>query len=218
MNVRHATVTNLATTDASPPVLSEDGTGATVNGTRLELIYRRYATTPEPDWLDMNSTPVPGDFTVTVDGTEVAVDMVEVADTKTVRLTLSQAVNSGDAVTVDYTPGINPIKDLWGNEAIAVNGRAVRNDTAASTDATLSALTVNDGTSDLTLSPAFVPGTFAYTAEVDNAVTTVTLMAPTTDDRASISAVTLAGTAITDTDFTDGITVPSLLWATTRLW
>ena len=211
VNVRHATVTNLATTDASPPVLSEDGTGATVNGTRLELIYRRYATTPEPDWLDMNSTPVPGDFTVTVDGTEVAVDMVEVADTKTVRLTLSQAVNSGDAVTVDYTPGINPIKDLWGNEAIAVNGRAVRNDTAASTDATLSALTVNDGTSDLTLSPAFVPGTFAYTAEVDNAVTTVTLMAPTTDDRASISAVTLAGTAITDTDFTDGITVPSLL-------
>ena len=211
VNVRHATVTNLATTDASPPVLSEDVTGATVNGTRLELIYRRYATTPEPDWLDMNSTPVPGDFTVTVDGTEVAVDMVEVADTKTVRLTLSQAVNSGDAVTVGYNPGTNPIKDLWGNEAIAVNGRAVRNDTAASTDATLESLTVHDGTSDLTLAPPFASGTFAYTAEVDNAVTTVTLMAPTTDDRASISAVTLAGTAITDTDFTDGITVPSLL-------
>ena len=46
----------------------------------------------------------------------------------------SQAVNSGAAVTVDYTPGTNPIKDLWGNEATP----GVRNDTAASTDATLS--------------------------------------------------------------------------------
>ena len=91
---------------------------------------------------------------------------------------------------------------------IAIKGTAIG---AASDDATLGALTVNDGTSDLTLAPAFAPGTFAYAAEVGNAVTTVTLTAMKTDDGASVSAVTLNGTAITDRDFTDGITVSSLL-------
>ena len=91
---------------------------------------------------------------------------------------------------------------------IAIKGTAIG---AASDDATLGALTVNDGTSDLTLAPAFAPGTFAYAAGVGNAVTTVTLTAMTTDDGASVSAVTLNGTAITDRDFTDGITVSPLL-------
>ena len=212
VNIRHEDVLSLGTNvDAAPPVLSSDTSGATVDGVRLQLIYRRDATSQFADWLDTSSTPAPGDFTVTVDGTAVAVSTVEVANRQTVRLTLSEAVRSGDGVTIDYTPGANPIEDLWGNEAIAVNGRAVRNDTAASTDATLESLTVHDGTSDLTLAPPFASGTFAYTAEVDNAVTTVTLTAMTTDDGASVSAVTLDGTAIADTDFTDGITVPSLL-------
>ena len=81
----------------------------------------------------------------------------------------------------------------------------------ASDDATLSGLTVNDGTSDLTLDPTFASATTSYAAEVANAVTTVTLTAMTTDDGASVSAVTLSGIAIADSDFTDGITVPSLL-------
>ena len=81
----------------------------------------------------------------------------------------------------------------------------------ASDDATLSGLTVNDGTSDLTLDPTFVSATTSYAAEVANAVTTVTLTAMTTADGASVSAVTLSGIAIADSDFTDGITVPSLL-------
>ena len=91
---------------------------------------------------------------------------------------------------------------------IAIKGTAIG---AASDDATLGALTVDDGTSDLTLDPAFAPGTLAYAAEVDNAVTTVTLTAMTTANDASVSAVTLNGTAIADVDFTDGITVSPLL-------
>ena len=47
--------------------------------------------------------------------------------------------------------------------------------TAISDDATLSALTVNDGTNDLTLAPAFASAKTSYAAEVANAVTTVTL-------------------------------------------
>ena len=57
----------------------------------------------------------------------------------------------------------------------------------ASTDATLNALTVNDGTSDLTLSPGFGSGTYAYAANVGNAVTTVTLSATVNHTGASES-------------------------------
>ena len=83
--------------------------------------------------------------------------------------------------------------------------------TTTSSDATLTDLTVNDGTTDLTLSPAFASGTFVYTASVTNAVDEVTLTATPTHTGASVSEVTLGGTVIADTDFTDGITVPSLL-------
>ena len=46
-----------------------------------------------------------------------------------------------------------------------------------SSDATLSALAVNDGNADLTLSPAFAPGTTSYAASVANSVATVTVSA-----------------------------------------
>ena len=82
---------------------------------------------------------------------------------------------------------------------------------AAATDATLSGLSVNDGTSDLTLTPGFVSDTYVYAADVGNAVEEVTLSATVNDDGAEVSGVTLDGTAVADTDFTDGITVPSLV-------
>ena len=80
-----------------------------------------------------------------------------------------------------------------------------------STTATLSALTVNDGTSDLTLTPTFEYARYAYEADVVNAITTVTLTATLNHDTDEITSVTLGGTAIADTNFTDGITVPSLV-------
>ena len=46
-----------------------------------------------------------------------------------------------------------------------------------SSDATLSALAVNDGSADVTLSPAFAPGTASYAASVANSVATVTVSA-----------------------------------------
>ena len=93
------------------------------------------------------------------------------------------------------------------------------NDTATVTvtvppsdDATLRGLTVNDGTNDLILGPTtFAPGTFGYTASVTHAVEEVTLTATVNDNDAQVSAVTLSGNAIADSDFTDGITIPSLL-------
>ena len=82
----------------------------------------------------------------------------------------------------------------------------VEDGTTLSTDATLSALTVNDGTTEHTIDLATTP----YTVDVGNAVTTVTLTATPTHTGASVSTVTLGGTEIDDDDFTDGITVPSL--------
>ena len=81
----------------------------------------------------------------------------------------------------------------------------------ASSDATLSALTVNDGTNDLTLDPTFASATYVYETDVANSITTATLTATPNHSEAEVTAVTLDGTAIADTDFTDGITVPSLV-------
>ena len=89
----------------------------------------------------------------------------------------------------------------------AASSTASATTTTLSSDVTLSALTVNDGTTDHTIDLATTP----YTLNVGNAVTTVTLTATPTHTGASVSAVTLGGTAIADTDFTDGITVPSLV-------
>ena len=55
-----------------------------------------------------------------------------------------------------------------------------------SNDATLSALTVSDGTNDLTLDPGFVPGTYVYAAEVGDAVDEVTLTATVNDGGAEV--------------------------------
>ena len=142
------------------------------------------------------------------------------------------ALESAGGATVKRTATVNPDEDAgaaagwsiannyifaisggWGQNGafgpllVAVKGTVY----AGSNDATLSALTVNDGTNDLTLTPTFVSGTYAYEADVGNAVTTVTLSDTLNDDTAEITGVTLGGTAIADTDLTDGITVPSLL-------
>ena len=77
----------------------------------------------------------------------------------------------------------------------------------ASTDATLSALSVNDGTTVHPIDLASPP----YALNVGNAVDEVTLTATLTDDGAAVSTVTLDENDIADSDFSDGITVPSLV-------
>ena len=98
-----------------------------------------------------------------------------------------------------------------GTDGIAPASDTATVTAAASNDAKLSALTVNDGTNDLTLAPVFASGTFVYAADVATAVDEVTLSATVNHAGASVSAVTLNGTAVADSDFTDGITVSGLL-------
>ena len=70
---------------------------------------------------------------------------------------------------------------------------------------------VDDNGTAITPSPAFSSATTEYTASVGAAVSSVTLTGTKSYGGAEVSGVTLDGTAITDDDFTDGITVPSLV-------
>ena len=206
VNIRHVPVELAERLDASPPVLWSDPAGATVNGTTLHLIYRTAAGSSDPDRLDRNSEPASGDFTVTVTdsngmSTPHAVSDVDVVDDETVRLTLSEAVRHGDTVTLGYTPGTSPIQDLWGNDAAAIDGRAVRNDTAGSSDATLSALTLTDGDDNpIMLTPGFDTETKAYAASVANGVDRITVEPTRSDAGATVAYLNAGDVAIADAD------------------
>ncbi len=102
--------------DRTPPALER----AAVNAARLVLTY------DEP--LDGASRPAAGDFTVTAAGSTVGVSRVRIGGSS-VTLTLASAVPAGQAVTLDYRPGANPIRDEAGNNAAALSGRSVTNAT-----------------------------------------------------------------------------------------
>ncbi|MCY3887247.1 MAG: cadherin domain-containing protein [Chloroflexi bacterium] len=96
-----------------------------VDGTSLVLIY--------DELLDESSTPAAGDYTVDIGGTDYTPSSVVVRGAE-VALTLSTGAASGDTVTLDYTKGTNPVKDLANNEAVAETSRPVTNHTGATND------------------------------------------------------------------------------------
>ena len=108
--------------DTTPPALIAMPNGATVNGATLTLTY------DEP--LDDSSMPSNTDYTVTVSpGTAPTVDIDTVAiNNQIVTLTLSTPVSSDQTVRLTYTvPGSNPIQDLAGNDAAALNIQVTNN-------------------------------------------------------------------------------------------
>ena len=99
---------------AAAPALSS----AVVAGTKLTLYYG--------EALDTGSTPATGDFTVTAAGSGATVNGVAVSETA-VTLTLASSVASGAAVTVGYTAGTNPIRDVAGTNAANLSSQSVTN-------------------------------------------------------------------------------------------
>ena len=97
---------------------------AQVDGETLTLTYN------EP--LDTGSVPVPGDFSVSVNGNTGVVSDVALSGSA-LTLELAVTVVNTDRVTVTYTAGSNPIQDLAGNDAadISFPGRAVDNVTVS---------------------------------------------------------------------------------------
>ncbi len=103
--------------DMTAPALSE----ATVENAVLSLTYN--------EALDEASVPANSAFTVLVAGAARTVDNVAVK-ARRVTLTLASAVSLGQSVTVSYVkPQDNPIRDVAGNNAIALTNEVVDNGT-----------------------------------------------------------------------------------------
>ena len=97
---------------------------ARVNGSELALRFEAP--------LDESSVPAAGAFAVSVAGSARTVSAVAVSQA-TVTLTLAEAVTSGQAVTVGYTPpSTGGLRASGGGAAVAAfTGQAVTNDTPA---------------------------------------------------------------------------------------
>ena len=134
---------------------------AAVNGAALTLTYGEV--------LDGNSTPATDAFTVTVAGSGRMVTHVSVSG-RVVTLTLASAVAHGEAVTVSYSPGTNPIQDAVGNDALGLSNDPVRNDTPDTTAPAVSSLAISSNPgSDQTYAAGEeieVTVTFSETVEV----------------------------------------------------
>ena len=99
------------------------------------------------------------------------------------------------------TDNVNWVSSNLDIYRMRINGNAVGGETpSVSTDATLSGLTVYDGSSNLTLSPAFASDTYAYTASVANSVDEVTVTPTTTDTDATFEYLDSSDAELDDED------------------
>ena len=144
---------------------------AKANGTSLVLTYA--------EDLDTSSVPLPGAYSVTVDGgANPAVSSVSVSG-RTVTLTLATAVTAGPAVTVTYTPGSNPVQDESGLDALPLTGQeVVIVDTTppipASAEVPASGDTLNlTFNENLDIGPGKLPPADAFTVKADGVAVTV---------------------------------------------
>ena len=129
--VEGALTVRLLDVDDSAPMLSPP----TVNGTTLTLTY------DEP--LDRSSTPDAGDFTVSGGDQARTVSRVVVRG-MAVLLTLDAGAEHGETgIQVSYTPGTNKIRDVPGNEAVALSREPVTNETPDTTSPTVSSLAIS---------------------------------------------------------------------------
>ena len=150
--------------DGVRPRLAASG-GAVVNGTTLTLTYS------EP--LGGSSTPEAGDFTVTGGDRARTVTRVSVSGS-TVVLTLDTAAEHLEAgIQVSYTPGMNPIRDVAGNQAEGLSQVRVTNETPDTTPPEVESLAVSSNPgSDQTYAAGDeieVTVTFSETVEVEGA-------------------------------------------------
>ena len=168
------TVTN-NTPDTTAPTL----TRAAVNGASLVLTYN--------EALDTTSAPAASDYTVTVAGSQRTVSVVAIRGSA-VTLRLSSAVTDGQAVTVSYTAGTNPVQDAAGNDAAALSNQTVTNNTPDTTAPTLTTATVNGASLVLTYDEALDTGSTPATSDY-----TVTVAG----SQRRVSSVTVSGSAVT---------------------
>ena len=107
--------------DRTAPVLQS----VAVDGATLTLTYN--------EALDAGSEPPASAYSVSVDGGAGAAPSSVSVSGRSVTLTLTAGVANGQSVTVSYVvptgDGATPVQDVAGNDAPALSGRAVRNNT-----------------------------------------------------------------------------------------
>ncbi|MYD65996.1 MAG: hypothetical protein F4X26_08495, partial [Chloroflexi bacterium] len=171
---------------------------ATVDGNTLTLAYG--------EDLDEASVPAEDAYTVTVDGSEATVSDVDVSG-DTVTLTLGTAVMPRQTVTVNYTPGADPVQDESGLDAAGFMNKAVENETLDTTAPAFSSAQV-DGTTlviafdeELAAAPNLANGAFTVkrTPEGD-AEETVGLAGTPSISGATVTLTLAAAVLPTDTD------------------
>ena len=114
--------------------------GAVVDGATLTLTYN--------ETLDGSSTPETDDFTVAGGDHARTVTRVAVRGA-TVELTLDSGAEHEEAgIQVSYTPGMNPIRDVPGNDAEALSREPVTNDTPDTTSPTVSSVEITSNPPD----------------------------------------------------------------------
>ncbi|MCW8170637.1 hypothetical protein D8B22_16345 [Verminephrobacter aporrectodeae subsp. tuberculatae] len=213
------TNTTPAPADTTPPQLitSGDTTPPRVNGDQLVLSF------DDSSDLDPEHKPANEAFAVLVDGVANAVTNVTVdGQTKTITLTLSTAVTSGQPVTVAYADATsdndsNAIQDAAGNDAAHFAATEVINNTPAPADTTPPQLITSgdttrprvngdqlvlsfDDSSDLDADADHKPANEAFAVLVDgvlNAVTSVTVEAQAKTVTLTLSTAVTSGQTVT---------------------
>jgi len=160
------------------PVLST----STVNGATLTLTYNEN--------LDTSSVPSGGDFIVKVNGTVQSAPTGITVSGSSMTMTLYQAVPSGSTVTISYTPGTHPLRDLTGNNATALVNYQVSNGTSGSQQApVLVTAVVNGATMTLTYNENLDTNSVPYSSDFIVRVNGTVQSAPT--------GITVSGSSLT---------------------
>ena len=136
--------------------------------------------------------------------TKLAVAAGEVNGTA---VTVTRTSGMTGAVTVDVdltTQPTLPTNHTGYEFEKATSGLPVEILRAMDSDATLSALAVNDGSADLTLTPAFSPETYAYAATAGHTVETVTVTPTKAISGAAVAYLDADDMAIADADTAAG--------------
>ncbi|MXY18272.1 MAG: hypothetical protein F4Y57_15130, partial [Acidobacteria bacterium] len=171
---------------------------ATVDGTSLVLAYG--------EDLDEASVPAPAAYTVTVDGSEATVSDVSISGPE-VTLTLADAVMPRQTVTVNYTPGADPVQDESGLDAAGFMNKAVENETLDTTAPAFSSAQV-DGTTlvirfdeELAAAPNLANGAFTVKRTPESGTEETVGLTGTPSVSGMTVTLTLAAAVLpTDTD------------------
>mgnify|MGYP003634062138 CR=1 FL=1 len=119
-NSSEVTAESGTVTDATAPSVST----TTVSGNRLILDYS--------EDLNENSVPSTTDYVVKINGSPATISAVDINGDK-VSIDFTPSVDAGDNITVDYTAGVNPIRDIVGNNANSFTSLLVNNSAAFTT-------------------------------------------------------------------------------------